>query len=46
MELPPLDQGWANQIEVSCQGNDANPSMIDARRCEWPVTEAGPVPGF
>lgn len=45
-ELPPLNQGWANQIEVSCQGNDANLSMIDARRWERPVTVADPAPGL
>lgn len=31
-ELPPLNQGSTNQIEVSCQENDAQSSMIDARR--------------
>ncbi|KAF3834059.1 hypothetical protein F7725_025263 [Dissostichus mawsoni] len=31
-KLPPLNQGWPNQIEVLCQENDAQPSMIDDSR--------------
>lgn len=36
---PPPKWRWTNQIEVSCQENDAHPSMIDAHRWKWQVMD-------